>query len=74
MVRITGKGCCLCPAVKASLLSTPSTTWKICSATLLAEANHTVDTKLRRELDALFDRLFRTQRSYEDANWNDSAI
>ncbi len=39
---------------------------------IAAEANHTVDMKLRRELDALFDRLFRTQRSYDDGDWNDS--
>ena len=39
-----------------------------------AEANHTEDKKLRRELDALYDRLFRSQRSYDDGNWNDSAI
>ena len=39
-----------------------------------AEANHTDDKKLRRELDALFDRLLRIQRSFDDGNWNDSAI
>jgi hypothetical protein len=39
-----------------------------------AEANHTGDKKLRRDLDALYDRLLRTQRSFDDGNWNDSAI
>ena len=39
-----------------------------------AEANHTDDKKLRRELDAFYDRLLRTQRSFDDGNWNDSAI
>ena len=39
-----------------------------------AEANHTNDKKLRRELDALYDRLLQIQRSYDDGNWNDSAI
>ncbi len=39
-----------------------------------AEANHTEDRKLRQELDALFNRLHRIQRSYDDGNWNDSAI
>jgi len=41
---------------------------------IAAEANHTKDKKLRRELDALHDRLFRIQRDYDDGNWNDSAI
>jgi hypothetical protein len=41
---------------------------------IAAEANHTEDKKLRRELDALYDRLLRTQRSYDDGNWTDSAI
>jgi hypothetical protein len=41
---------------------------------IAAEANHTEDKKLQRELEALYDRLFRTQRSYDDGSWNDSAI
>jgi hypothetical protein len=41
---------------------------------IAAEANHTEDKKLCRELDALYDRLLRIQRSYDDGNWNDSAI
>lgn len=40
---------------------------------IAAEANHTEDKKLRRELDALYERLIRIQRSYDDGNWNDSA-
>ena len=39
-----------------------------------AQANHTEDKKLRRELDALYDRLLRTQESFDDGNWNDSTI
>lgn len=39
-----------------------------------AEANHTGDKKLRRDLDTLYDRLLRTQRSFDDGDWNDSAI
>lgn len=39
-----------------------------------AEANHTDDRKLGRELDALFGRLIRIQRAYDDGNRNDSAI
>lgn len=39
-----------------------------------AEANHTEDKKLSRQLDALFNRLLRTQRSYDEGNWNNSAI
>jgi hypothetical protein len=41
---------------------------------IAAEANHTEDKKLQRALDSLYDRLLRTQRSYDDRNWNDSAI
>ena len=41
---------------------------------IAAAANHTEDRKLRGALDALHDRLFRTQRRYDDGNWNDSAI
>ncbi|MBW2124083.1 MAG: hypothetical protein JRH07_19880 [Deltaproteobacteria bacterium] len=39
-----------------------------------AEANHTEDEELRRELDALYDRLFRTERALDDGHWNDSVI
>ena len=39
-----------------------------------AEANHTGDKNLRRQRDALFKRLLRTQRSFDDGNWNDSVI
>jgi hypothetical protein len=39
-----------------------------------AEANHTDNKKLRRELDAFYDRLLRTQRSFDDGNWHDSTI
>ncbi len=41
---------------------------------IAAEANHTEDKALRSALDGLYDRLFRVQRSYDDGNWNDSAI
>lgn len=41
---------------------------------IAAEANHTEKKKLRQELEELHDRLFRIQRSYDDGNWNDSAI
>jgi len=41
---------------------------------IAAEANHTKDKKLRRELDALYDRLSQIQQDYDDGNWNDSAI
>ena len=41
---------------------------------IAAEANHTGDRKLRRALHALHDRLYRTQRRYDDGSWNDSAI
>ena len=41
---------------------------------IAAEANHTEDRALQRALDALYDRLLRVQRSYDDGNWNDSTI
>ena len=41
---------------------------------IAAEANHAEDKKLKRELDNLFRRLHRTQRSYDDGNWNDSTL
>ena len=41
---------------------------------IAAEANHTEDRALQRALDALYDRLLRVQRSYDDGNLNDSAI
>jgi hypothetical protein len=37
-----------------------------------AEANHTTNRSLRRQLDDLYDRLIHVQRSYDDGNWNDS--
>jgi hypothetical protein len=39
-----------------------------------AEANHTENAKLRRELDSLYDRLVRTQESYDDGQWSDGTI
>lgn len=39
-----------------------------------AEANHTENTRLRTQLDELYDRLSRVQRSYDDGNWNDSDV
>lgn len=39
-----------------------------------AEANHTEDRKVQRDLDAMFERLHDIQRSYDDGNWNDSSI
>ena len=41
---------------------------------IAAEASHTDDAKLKNELVALFDRLYKIQRSFDDGNWNDSAI
>mgnify|MGYP006278236353 CR=1 FL=1 len=41
---------------------------------IAAEANHTEDRKMRKQLDALFDKLLRIQRSFDDGNWNDSEI
>jgi hypothetical protein len=41
---------------------------------IAAEANHADDKKLRRELNALYDRLYRIQRTFDDGNWNDRAI
>lgn len=40
---------------------------------IAAEANHMEDSKLQKELDALWDKLHRIQRSYDDGNWADSA-
>jgi hypothetical protein len=39
-----------------------------------AEANHCEDRKLQKELYAFFDRLSELQRSYDDGNWQDSAV
>ena len=41
---------------------------------IAAEANHTCDESVQQELDLLYERVFRIQRSYDDGNWNDSAI
>lgn len=41
---------------------------------IAAEANHTEEAELQQELDALYDRLYKIQRSYDDGSWNDSAI
>ena len=41
---------------------------------IAAEANHTDDKQRGRELHALYDRLLRTQRSFDDGSWNDSEI
>jgi hypothetical protein len=38
-----------------------------------ADANHAESAKLRRQLDALYDRLLVVQRSYDDGSWADSA-
>lgn len=37
-----------------------------------AEANHAESPRRRQQLDDFYDRLNRTQRSYDDGNWNDS--
>lgn len=39
-----------------------------------AEANHAEDSRRQDELDDLYKRLLRIQRSYDDGNWNDSAV
>jgi hypothetical protein len=41
---------------------------------IAAEANHTKDKRVERALNKLHERLYRVQRSYDDGNWNDSAI
>jgi hypothetical protein len=37
-----------------------------------AEANHSTDKKIRRELDALYDRLRREMESYDDGMWQEA--
>lgn len=39
---------------------------------IAAEANHGQDPLAQAQLDDLYARLLRTQRSYDDGNWNDS--
>ena len=41
---------------------------------IAAEANHTENRKLRKELDALYDRLASIQESYDDGNWQDGVV
>jgi len=41
---------------------------------IAAEANHTPNTRLKMQLDELYERLSSIQRSYDDGNWNDSDI
>lgn len=41
---------------------------------IAAEANHTDDRKLRDRLDTLYERLLGVQQSYDDGNWQDSAV
>lgn len=38
---------------------------------IAAEANHTEDTKLQVQLDALFERLKKEIESYDDGGWQD---
>ena len=38
-----------------------------------AEANHSTDKKIRRELDALYDRLRREMESYDDGMWQEAS-
>ena len=39
---------------------------------IAAASNHTNDRTLERKLDAIYERLLKVQRSYDDGNWNDS--
>lgn len=41
---------------------------------IAADANHSADSKTRKQLDTLYDRLLTVQRSHDDANWADSAV
>jgi hypothetical protein len=36
-----------------------------------AEANHSTDKRIRRELDAFYDRLRREMESYDDGMWQE---
>jgi hypothetical protein len=41
---------------------------------IAAQANHTENAKLQTQLDRLYDRLLKIQRSYDDGSWNDSEV
>lgn len=41
---------------------------------IAAEANHCENRKLQKELHGLFDRLSELQQSYDDGEWQDSAV
>ena len=41
---------------------------------IAADANHTEDRRLERELDSLYDRLQAIMDAYDDGRWQDSAL